>query len=627
MTGPHGKSTHKHSRRELFQAVMTLLRRKMQQVGYTPVVIEQTCAAWERFCQIAKPQIRSVQAYAAAMEYAAILRLRGGQITQRAVAERYMVSQASVARLHPRILNCLTEPSPSSIESSRSTPPPPHNVSASSVSSASSAFSGPTKISELLSASATSLEDGMFGRMSEEEQSEELARLQSLPMVRERWGALLLRSESVAALEQRDLREFSDLVPPLFSALCVRPRRPSDPEAVVLVWMDLSRRRILGWFPTDVTQMAHLWELSLRLVMERPLYGMPRRPVDVVLPAVTPFDGMARWLSPLDIHLTPLDRQELVTLESAILGSLCEAPYSFVEENSARYREDREVFFSLAARVAMDLGEWAGEELCLWGRSGELGISLYPEPVGPCVGQDILSALWKARNGTNKGGTWWFAWNRGGEGLLCWTTQAATLGGYLATHLERRGLRLSQRAQLARLVEQLLRFDERNTETLSATAPTSPISTSTASTSRSSTARSSTAHSSTSRSSAPTVSTTSAPSAHFSTTSASSEGRVIWEMRFQRGAVLSAALRRHLFEEGYEIAHARAFPMLCVRELTCGLLPFTEYLWPAVNGFLADWDTRCGALLREQRASLALDVLPAENKEHPLGFASLLSLG
>jgi|GEM_PF-5040084 len=98
-------------------------------------------------------------------------------------------------------------------------------------------------------------------------------------------------------------------------------------------------------------------------------------------------------------------------------------------------------------------------------------------------------------------------------------------------------------------------------------------------------------------------------------------------MRFQRGAVLSAALRRHLFEEGYEIAHARAFPMLCVRELTCGLLPFTEYLWPAVNGFLADWDTRCGALLREQRASLALDVLPAENKEHPLGFASLLSLG
>ncbi len=591
MTGPHGKSTRRYSRRELFQSVMTLLRRKMQQAGYTPVLIEGACTAWERFFEISQPQIRSVQAYAAAMEYAVVLRLGGGQITQRAVAERYLVSQASIARLHPRILNCLAtaassnshRASSSSLEPSSSPPSlaaladvpdtlPKHPDQA----------PHPTKPATSRTSSADRViakeqvnTSGSFAKMSRQEQREELAHLQSLPMVRERWGAILLRTEAVAALEQRDLCEGYENAAPLFSSLCVRPRRPSDPETVVLVWMDLSRRRILGWFPTDVAQMAHLWELSLRLVMERPLYGMPRRPVDVVLPAVTPFDAMAQWLVPLEIHLTPLDRQEIPLLESAILGSLCEAPYPFVEENSARYQEDREAFFALAARVALDLSASLGEEFCLWGKSGALSVSLYPEPVGVCVGRDVLSALWKARSGTTDIGAWWFAWNWGEGALLCWATTAAALGGYLATHLERRGLRLSQRVQIARLVEQLMRFDERHPET-------SPHNV--------------------------------------------SEGQVVWELRFQRGAVLPAALRRHLFEEGYEIAHARAFPMLCVRDLVCGLLPFTEYLWPAVNGFLADWDARCGAILREQPASLALDILPAERKEHTAGFASLLSL-
>ncbi|MCB9642232.1 MAG: hypothetical protein H6728_04095 [Myxococcales bacterium] len=571
MSDPPGKSTRRRSRRDQSQAVSALLRRKMQQAGYDPAFIEHACAAWELFCQVAKPQIRSIQAYAAAMEYVIVLRRGGGQLTQRAVAERYLVSQASIARIHPRILDSLTKETSPSPEPAVPTPPP--------VSS--------------LEAPASSFVS--FYEMSPEARKEEQNYLQGLPLVRERWGALLLLGSVIQSFAYQCMEDPRSLPShPLFSPLCVRPRRPSDESAVVLVWIDLQRHRLLGWFPTETSHLSMVWDLSLRLVMERPLYGMPRRPVEVALPAVVPFDHLAQVVQPLHIQMVPLERQEIPALEPSLLRILSDVPYAFLEEGSARYQEEREEFFLCAAKIASSLAPLSSEHAYLWGHHPHLKSMAYPKPNRPCYLSRFSEALAEARR-VNQGlsstqkkaepfvqhdgeGTWWFVWRREEECVLCWSSSPYALGSFMASYLKRRGLDLSQQMQIARFVEQLLRHKQDEAETDDEELP-------------------------------------------------DAGDAKVWELRFQRGANLPMSTRRKLFEEGYEIAHARAFPLLCVYEIGGGFLPFVEPLWSQVNLFLRAWDDAYEDALQQSTSMIRRDFFPVSLEETEDGVISLLSQG
>lgn len=307
----------KKSSLSLEDQVMQRFARMLEENGYTKEWLPMVEKAWMMFCVLERPQIRSVEGYAAALDYAFVsffLEEQGRSQSQ--IAKEYNTSVATLHRISKRMMEC---------------------------------WQG---ISERILA-----ETGkpMGGWSDDEDEQDEVSDEEAKQVVQE----LQIPSQMMKDLQALPQSQEHWVGGRRGLSMYIREPHPRRPD--VVLWVDISGRPVVGQKIVEPDETESSVALGCLEVMFSPGMGVPRRPKQISVNHESWLDILRPILKPLQIEVklggNPVVDAIVTLMESHFRHSPDDRPLPTYSEDGKIPEKDLVRFFDVSAKL-YELKPW-----------------------------------------------------------------------------------------------------------------------------------------------------------------------------------------------------------------------------------------------------------------------------